>query len=81
MLHFGRGNPVDTGVTADSLVGWVNHDDFVELEGGVLTNPVRVKNAHVGALASEVLEGTTDLELLDATGALGLTYRRSYLWE
>ena len=78
VLHLGRGNPVDTGVTADSLVGWVNHDDFVELEGSVLTNPVRVENTHVGALAtntlfSEVLEGTAGLDLLDATGALGLT--------
>ena len=48
-------NPVDAGVSADGLVGGVNEDDFVELEGGVLTNPVGVEDAQVAGFASNTL--------------------------
>ncbi len=34
------GDPVNSGVSSDCLVGGVNHDDFEEFEGSVLTNPV-----------------------------------------
>ena len=50
-----RDDPVDAWVSTDGLVRWVDHDDFVELEGGVLSHPVRVENAQVGALASNTL--------------------------
>lgn len=32
VLHLSRGNPVNTGVTADGLVRWVSQDDFEEFE-------------------------------------------------
>ena len=78
VLHGGSADPIDTGVATDGLVGWVNHDDFVELEGSILSNPVRVEGAEVGALAgntllSDGLVGTLGLDLLDATRVSGLT--------
>ena len=45
-------DPVDAGVSADSLVLGVNEDNFVELEGSILTNPVGVKDTEVRALAA-----------------------------
>ena len=51
----GGDDPVDLGVATDNLVGWVNHDNFVELVGGVLTNPVRVENAEVTTSTSNTL--------------------------
>ena len=64
-------DPVDAGVSADSLVLGVNEDNFEELEAGILTNPVRVEHAEVGALAadthlSDSLVGLFLLELADA---------------
>ena len=69
-LVLGGGNPVDSGVTGDSLVVGVNKDDFVELEGSVLANPVRVEDSEVGASSSNSLlsDGTVrsgGLELVD----------------
>ena len=51
-------------------MGWVDHDDFVEFEGGILSYPVRVKNSQVGALAANSflsgrLVGSLFLELSD----------------
>ena len=54
-LVLGGGNPVDSGVASDSLVVRVNKDDFVELEGSVLTNPVGVENSEVSATSSNSL--------------------------
>jgi hypothetical protein len=73
----GGANPVDAGVTGDGLVGGVDHDDLEELEGGVLTNPVGVEHAEVGAeladtLFSNVLVGL-GLLLLDNTVVTGLS--------
>ena len=70
-------DPVDAGVTSDGLVVGVNHDDLVELVGGILTNPVGVEDAEVGAttadtLLSDVLVGLLLLELAD-TVVDGLT--------
>ncbi len=64
-------DPVDARISADSLVLGVNEDDFEELEAGVLTNPVRVEYAEVGALAanthlSDSLVSLFLLELADA---------------
>ena len=70
-------NPVDLGVAADGVVLGVHKDDFVELVGSILTNPVGAKDAEVGALAanshlSECLVGLGLLELAD-TVVPGLT--------
>lgn len=51
----GRGDPVDSGISSDCLVLGVNENDFVELEGSVLTNPVAVENSKVGCLSSDSL--------------------------
>ena len=71
-------DPIDARVASDCLVGWVHKDDFKEFETGILTNPVGVENAHVGALAGNTLfgdglVGTLGLDLLDATRVSGLT--------
>ena len=69
-LVLGGGNPVDSGVTGDGLVVGVNKDDLVELEGSVLTNPVRVEDSEVSAASSNTLlsdssVGSVGLELVD----------------
>ena len=67
----GGADPVDAGVASDGLVGGIDHDDLEELEGGVLTDPVGVEHAEVGAesadaLLSNVLVGLGLLELGNA---------------
>ena len=64
------GNPVDSGVAGDSLVVGVNEDDFEELEGSVLTDPVGVENSEVSATSgNSLLSGGTvravGLQLVD----------------
>ena len=64
------GNPVDSGVSSDSLVSGVNKDDLIELEGSVLTNPVRVEDSEVYATSANTLlsnssVGSGGLELVD----------------
>ena len=49
---FSAGNPVDSWVSSDSLVVWIYQDNFVEFEGSVLSNPVRVKNSEISASLS-----------------------------
>mgnify|MGYP007100223897 CR=1 FL=1 len=49
------GDPVDAWVSANSLVAWVNKDNFVEFESGILTNPIRVQDSKVRASASNTL--------------------------
>lgn len=78
VLHGGGADPIDTGVATDGLVGRINHDDFVELEASILTNPVRVEGAEVRALAGDTLLGdglvsALSLDLGDATRVSGLT--------
>lgn len=63
-------DPVDAGVTADSLVLRVDKDNLVVLVGRVLVDPVRVHDAQVGAAAADTLlsggtERTLVLELVD----------------
>ncbi len=52
VLVDGVNNPVDAGVLADGSVAGVNHDNLEELVGGILSSPVRVEHAEVGAAAS-----------------------------
>ena len=42
-------DPIDSWVSSDSLVVVVNHDDFVELVGSVLVDPVGVEHSQVAA--------------------------------
>lgn len=63
-------DPVDAGITTDSLVLRVDQNDFVVLVGRILVDPVRVENAEVGATAADTLlsrraEGTLVLQLVD----------------
>merc|ERR1719313_213245 len=48
-------NPVDSWVSLDSFVSWVNANDLEEFVSGVLTNQVRVENSQVGALSTDLL--------------------------
>ena len=48
-------DPVDTRVLADSLVLWVDKDDFVVLVGRVLVDPVGVEDSQVGATTTDTL--------------------------
>lgn len=70
MLVFVGGDPVNSGVSSDGLVEGVNHDDFEEFEGSVLTNPVRVEDSEVSASSADSLLSNSSvrsggLELVD----------------
>jgi len=70
VLVDGVADPVNAGITADSLVLGVNEDDLEVLVGRVLVDPVGVEDAQVGAAATDTLlsggaEGTLVLELVD----------------
>jgi hypothetical protein len=65
----GLADPVDAGVTADSLVLGVDQDNLEVLVSRVLVDPVGVQDAQVGATATDTLlsggtEGTLVLELV-----------------
>lgn len=69
VLVDGVDDPVDAGVDADGLVLGVNEDDLVVLVGGVLVDPVGVKDTQVSAAAADTLlsgglEGTLVLQLV-----------------
>lgn len=75
----GLGDPVDAGVTADSLVLGVDKDNLEVLVGRVLVDPVGVQDTQVGAAAADTLlsggvQSTLVLELVD-THVCGLTYK------
>lgn len=57
VLVDGVDDPVDTGILSDGLVLGVDEDDLVVLVGRVLVDPVRVKDAQVGAAAADTLLG------------------------
>lgn len=70
-------DPLDTRVVANLGMGGIDEDDFVVLHGGVLIDPVRVENAEIGVLASNLffshrLQVALKLELVD-TLVLGFT--------
>lgn len=77
VLHRRLAQPVHAGVVADGLVRRVDTDDLVELEGGVLVDPVAVQDTQVGeaatdALLSHRLQIAGRLELVDSLrGGLG----------
>jgi hypothetical protein len=50
---FFRDDLVDSWVNLDGFMVWVNADDFEEFIGGILANPVGVKNSHVGTLSTK----------------------------
>lgn len=82
-LVHGVTDPVDSWVSTDGLVGWVNHDDFEELVGCVLVDPVRVENSQVAASSRNSLlgggsEGSLVLQVVD-THVGGFT-EGSTLW-
>jgi hypothetical protein len=63
-------DPVDTGISADSLVLGVDEDDLEVLVGRVLVDPVRVEDTQVGATTSDTLlggglQGSLVLELVN----------------
>ena len=63
-------DPVDSGVTADHGVLWVDEDDFEIFVGRVLVDPVGVEDSQVGASAADTLfgggfEGSLVFELVD----------------
>jgi hypothetical protein len=45
MLVNGITDPVDFWITTNSIMVWINADDFEVLVGGILSNPVRVENS------------------------------------
>ena len=62
-------DPVDAGVTADSLVLGIDENDFKVFVSRVLVDPVRIENAEVSAAAANSLfgggaEGTLIFELV-----------------
>lgn len=64
-------DPVDAWIATDSLVLWVDENDLEVLVGGVLVDPVGVKDAQVGATAADTLlssrlEGALVLQLVDS---------------
>mgnify|MGYP004700982797 FL=1 len=70
VLVDGVDNPVDAGISADSVVLRVNEDNLEVLVGRVLVNPVRVKNSEVTTTTASLLlgDGTVAalvLELVD----------------
>jgi len=48
-------DPVDAGITADSLVLRVNEDDLEVLVGRVLVDPVRIQDTQIGTTATDTL--------------------------
>lgn len=66
VLVNGVGDPVDSGITSDSLVRRVDTDDLVVLVDTVLVDPVRVQDSQVAATPANTLLGggsETSLEL------------------
>lgn len=71
VVVLGGADPVDAGVLADGGVAGVYHDNFVEFETGILTNPVGGEHSEVGAFPSNTLFGLVSvgslfLELVDS---------------
>ena len=57
VLVYGVDDPVDVWIVADLRVAGVDTDHFVVFHGGVLVDPVRVEDAEVGVLASDLFFG------------------------
>jgi len=50
-------DPVDTGITTDSLVLRIDEDDFEVFVGGILVDPVRVQDSEIGATTTDTFFG------------------------
>ncbi len=76
MLHGRLADPVHARIATDSLVARIDKDDLVEFVSSILVDPVRVKDAQVGAATTNTffsngLEVTSGLELVHTmTGRL-----------
>ena len=62
-------DPVDSSILADSLVLWVNENDFEVLVSGILVDPVRIEDTEICAAAADSFfgggaEGALVLELV-----------------
>lgn len=76
-------DPVDSWVSSDSFVLWVDHDDLEELVGSVLVDPVGVEDSQVAASSGDSLlgggsEGSLVLEVVDTH--VGRLSESSTLW-
>jgi len=71
MLLLSLADPLDLGVSANSGVSWVDHDDFVVFVSGIVSDPVRVQHAKrsdlpANALLGDGLEGSLEFHLVDS---------------
>jgi hypothetical protein len=78
VLHHRLADPVDARIGPDDTVSRVHHDHLEVLVHTINSDPIRVEHAKVAAAAahtllSHVREVAGALELVDGTGALGLT--------
>ncbi len=77
VLVGGVGDPVDSWVVSDGVMGWVNHNNLEPLVNGILTYPVRVQDSESTALAAGSLlsnrSKVADKLLLSDTRILWLT--------
>jgi hypothetical protein len=74
VLVNGVGDPVDARITTDSRVARVDHNNFEEFVGTVLSNPVGVQNSEVTANASSAFFGNSAVRslVLQAVDTMGL---------
>ena len=74
VLVNGVGDPVDARITTDSRVAGVDHNNFEEFVGTVLSNPVGVQNSEVTANASSAFFSNSAVRtlVLQAVNTLGL---------
>ena len=49
------GDPVDSWVSSDGVMVWINNDDLEEFGDSILSNPVGVEDSHVLASSSDFL--------------------------
>lgn len=74
-------DPVDSGISANSLVEWINKDNLKVLVGRILSNPVGIENTQILAsstntLFSNSLQASSGLQLGDSL-ARGLSVHLS----
>jgi hypothetical protein len=70
MLVHGIDDPVDAGITTDSLVAGIHQNDFIVLVGGILVDPVGVQHTQVTTQTTDTLlsngpQGALELQLRD----------------
>lgn len=67
----GVADPVESRITANGLMGWVNKDDFIVLVDAILVDPVGVQDPKVAtspgdSFLSGRAEGTLEFEMVDS---------------